>query len=381
MSVVTEEAGSISIMYVEDDAVTRELVAQTLPRKFPQHTLYTAENGRTGLELYMQHRPDIVITDINMPVMNGILMAGEIKQINPDVVIIAVTAYSETNYLLNAIEIGISHYVLKPIDYRKLFEAIEKSSVGIHLRKQVAEQNKLIRELNVSLEKRALDLAHANRELEAFSNAVSHDLRVPLANVRELGLLLLGSGEERFSDEELGLLRNLLMETERMDHLIEILLQYSQLANRPVHREQVDLSELAREIAAGLYRQEPERCVDFRISEDIRVKGDGQLLRVVMENLLGNAWKYTGKSRRALIEFGSTNYQGSTACFVRDNGVGFDMKQAGRLFHTFQRLHDDQEFTGYGIGLATVQRIIQRHGGRIYAAGEPGKGAVFTFTL
>jgi light-regulated signal transduction histidine kinase (bacteriophytochrome) len=134
-------------------------------------------------------------------------------------------------------------------------------------------------------------------------------------------------------------------------------------------------------IAAGLRLSQPERRVTFRIGEGITTNGDARLLKVVMENLLGNAWKYTGKKETPVIEFGTREFEGRPACFVRDNGAGFDMAKAGQIFTPFQRLHDQAEFAGFGIGLASVQRIIQRHGGRIWAAGEPDKGATFYFTL
>ena len=166
-----------------------------------------------------------------------------------------------------------------------------------------------------------------------------------------------------------------------MDQMIESLLNFSSISSRELNREEVNLSLIANTIAAQLKIRDPNRQVEFSIADRIVVEGDKKLLREVIENLLGNAWKYTGKQEKARIEFGRRNINGSATCFIRDNGPGFDMSNAERLFVPFHRLHSKEEFTGYGIGLSTVQRIIQRHGGKIWAKGEPGRGATFYFTL
>lgn len=364
----------LTVMYVEDDPVTRVLVAQTLPKKFPHFTIRTAENGKLGLQLYKEYQADIVITDVNMPVMNGILMAAEIKAINPDVVIIAVTAYSETNYLLNAIEIGISHYVLKPIDYKKLFEAIEKSSTGIRLRKQFAEQNKLISELNAALENQMLKIGW---EQEILCRFVSHNLTAAIAVVRESVQSLLQSSGSRFAERETGMLANVVQETQKVERFIGRLLDFSKLGSYPLIRTSVDLSGIAENIADRLRRQDPQRRVNFRIARGVVADGDERLLTVAMENLLENAWKYTETNPDAVIEFGSGEHAGAFSCFVRDNGTGFDSQKIAALL-PFEVL---EEAGGAGLGLATVQRIIQLHGGTLEMAGEPGKGATFTFTF
>jgi light-regulated signal transduction histidine kinase (bacteriophytochrome) len=186
---------------------------------------------------------------------------------------------------------------------------------------------------------------------------------------------------DRLDDDCLGFIRTIFDETQRMNQLIGTLLNFSRVVSSELTPVMVDLSDLANRIADGLRQSRPERRSTFRIEEGITVNGDTRLLMVVMENLLGNAWKYTGKKETPVIEFGMTEIDGRPACFIRDNGAGFDMAKADKLFVPFQRLHDKPEFAGFGIGLATVQRIIQRHGGRIWAKGEPDKGATFYFTL
>lgn len=371
----------LSIMYVEDDPVTRELVALTLPKRFPDYKIFTAENGKQGLELYKQHSPDIVITDVNMPVMNGILMAAEIKEMNPDVVIIAVTAYSETNYLLNAIEIGISHYVLKPIDYKKLFDAIEKSTSVIYMRKQFAEQNEMICELNACLEQRALDFAVANREFETLTHCLTSDLGLPLVSLKRYANVLRQVAGEGLSGEELSLLNSLDRETDVVESLVNGVKLFCLAGNHLLHKQNVDLSALAGHAAEELQRQDQERRVQVVISDGIVVNGDEQLLRIVLEKLLGNAWKLTMNTPNALIEVGAASNHGVVACFVRDNGAGFDPSVVNGIFHDLRQHECHGPFAGFCTDLATVQRIIHRHGGWIEAVSEPGKGATFTFVI
>ena len=166
-----------------------------------------------------------------------------------------------------------------------------------------------------------------------------------------------------------------------MNQLIDTLLKFSRIIRDEMRHDTVDLSAMAQEVAASLEKGEPERRVKFRIAEGIKVNGDAGLLHIVLDNLIGNAWKYSGKQEETVIEFGVKEIEGKTAFFVRDNGPGFDMAYAEKLFVPFQRLPGTAEFKGHGIGLATVERIIRRHGGRVWAEGEPGKGATFYFTL
>ncbi|HEX5773466.1 MAG TPA: ATP-binding protein, partial [Geomobilimonas sp.] len=186
---------------------------------------------------------------------------------------------------------------------------------------------------------------------------------------------------DHLKEECLGYLREVQSGAIRMNELIDALLKLSCLTRSELHRETVDLSSIAHAVAAELTLTEPDRRVTFRIADGISVNGDAKLLRVVLENLFGNAWKYTANRGEAVIEFGVTDSDGTAACFVRDNGTGFHMADAEKLFIPFQRLPGAGEFKGHGIGLATVERIIRRHGGRIWAEGEPDKGATFWFVL
>ena len=257
---------------------------------------------------------------------------------------------------------------------------IEKKKVeqvNVELRSEIAERTRAeeaLRHANAVAEA-------ANRELEAFSYSVSHDLRAPLRAIDGFSQALLEDYADRLDATGKDYLQRVRTGSQRMAQLIDDMLKLSRVTRAELRREEVDLSALAREIAAELLRAQPGREVEFTVASGLRAHGDPKLLRIALENLLGNAWKFTGKRSGARIEFGMTHRDGGADYFVRDNGVGFDMAYADKLFGAFQRLHDSREFPGTGIGLATVQRVIHRHGGKVWAEGEVARGATFNFTL
>jgi signal transduction histidine kinase len=224
-------------------------------------------------------------------------------------------------------------------------------------------------------------LQTANQELESFSYSVSHDLRAPLRAIDGFSRIVLEDYQDKLDDEGKDSLTRIRAASQRMGQLIDDLLQLSRHTRSEMHCAPVNLSALARAVVEELQKTNPERHVEFVIEPDLDADADAGLMRVVLENLLGNAWKFTGKQAAAKIEFGRTTHAGASAYFVRDNGVGFDMAYASKLFGAFQRLHTPAEFPGAGIGLATVQRIIHRHGGRVWAESEVGHGATFYFSL
>ena len=236
------------------------------------------------------------------------------------------------------------------------------------------------RELRRQIEKQHAQLAAANIELEAFNYTISHDLRAPLTVIQGYSQVLLESCDDQFPGPAKGCIREILDGAVRMNRLLDNLLEFSRSAHVDIHRQKVDLSKMAEDVAAELRMRNPEHPGTFRIAAGIVTEGDPDLLRVLLNNLLGNAWKYSGQEERPVIEFGSTEMDGKPTCYVRDNGQGFDMAHAGKLFVPFQRL-PGAIATGHGIGLATVDRIVRRHGGRVWAESEPGKSTTFSFTL
>lgn len=244
-----------------------------------------------------------------------------------------------------------------------------------------ARLRRLNRELEGRVFQRTAQLEIANKELEAFAYSVSHDLRAPLRGIDGFSQALMEDYGGQLDEGGRHYLARVRAGTQRMGVLIDDLLRLSRVSRAQMERGPVDLSAMAKAVLDELRQQDPARQAATKVQEGLKASGDGRLLKVVLDNLLGNAWKYTSRHERARIEVGETKADGGTAFFVKDDGAGFDMAYAHKLFGVFQRLHGTEEFPGTGIGLATVARIIHRHGGRIWAEGAPENGATFFFTL
>jgi len=249
------------------------------------------------------------------------------------------------------------------------------------LERRVEERTHELQERNESLRRNAAELLAANSELDAFAYSVSHDLRAPLRSIDGFSQILLEDYATQLDEAGRESLHRVRAASQRMGTLIDDLLKLARVTRAEIRTEDVDLSGLARDIAAELEGATPERKVEFAIAPGLKARGDARLLRVVLDNLLRNSWKYTAKQPAPRVEFRFADANGGQAFMVRDNGAGFDMKYADKLFGVFQRLHSAADFEGTGIGLATVRRIINRHGGRIWAEGAVDQGATFYFTL
>jgi signal transduction histidine kinase len=240
------------------------------------------------------------------------------------------------------------------------------------------QSEEALRRLNMNLEK---NVAERTRELEAFSYSVAHDLRGPLRAIDGYSQLVLSDNADKLDAESAGYLKRMRAASQRLGDLIDDLLALSKISRTELHRKEVDLAHMAEQVVAELRERHPGREVAFTAPAELKAQADPFLTRILFENLLGNAWKYTGKVSPARIEFGCSPADGPGTYFVRDNGAGFDMAYADKLFKPFHRLHDQNDFEGTGIGLSIVHRIVTRHEGRIWAEAKKGGGATFRFTL
>ncbi len=275
---------------------------------------------------------------------------------------------------------GLCRYHKKTVPPRALHDALI-SHRGVHLDAALTRENVFYRHSDEGeAEQRRLadELRALNKELESFNYSVSHDLRAPLRVIDGFSRLLMkeaaGGAAEKHAER-------IHASCLKMERIIDDLLLLSKISRQPIKREDVDLAETARTMIDGLKEADRERRTEFVAPAELKATGDPGLLGIALDNLLRNAWKFTGKTSGAKIELGSSRQNGATVYFVKDNGAGFDMRYVGKLFGPFQRLHAQSEFPGLGIGLATVQRVVSRHGGRVWAESEPHRGTAFYFTL
>jgi signal transduction histidine kinase len=296
------------------------------------------------------------------------------------IIAVSFTIASELAFTLYTDAFGITNVVghyLKVIAFYFLYQALVQASL-------VRPYDTLFKDLKQSREMeaaRAAQLEALNRELESFSYSVSHDLRAPLRALDGFSSALEKNYADRLDDNGKHYLDRIRAGSQRMSNLIDTLLQLSRLSRNELRRSTVNLTSMVREILDTLQQKSPERPVEVVIADGMTVNADEHLLYIVMTNLLENAWKFTGSHSRARIEIGKVTQEGREVFYVRDDGVGFDMKYSDKIFAPFQRFHSLEEFEGSGIGLATVQRIISRHGGQIWAQAAPEQGATFYFTL
>jgi signal transduction histidine kinase len=351
------------ILVADDNADMRAYLVRLLDDRWRTDAVV---DGQAALEAIRRDPPDLVLSDVMMPRLDGVAL---LKALRADpktstIPVVLLSARVGEEAVVAGMETGADDYLVKPFSAPELM-----SRVGTHLALARARRAW------------ALELEQANRELEAFSYSVSHDLRAPLRAIDGFSKALLSEHAAALDEQGRHYLERVRAGTQRMSALIEALLDLSRITRATVRREPVDLTRLATGVVEELRRREPSRAVVAEIAEGLTANGDRQLLRIVLENLLGNAWKFTARRAEARISFGWEAGAAGSAFFVRDNGAGFDMAYADKLFAPFQRLHRSSDFEGTGIGLATVQRIVSRHGGRLSASAEVGVGATFRFTL
>lgn len=407
---------AIEILIVEDSPTQAEQLKHTL--ESCGYRVRVASNGRQAIEAARAHKPTLIISDVVMPEMDGYQLCQQVKS-DPDLQnlpLILVTTLSDPQDVIRGLECRADNFIIKPYDEQYLLAHVqfvllnreirqrEATSMGVEIyfsghkhfitadRLQILnlllstyeaaiQKNRELSQAQGDLRRVNAALETANKELEAFSYSVSHDLRAPLRSINGFSQALLEDCADRLDEAGKNHLKQIRTESRRMGQLIDDLLNLSRLTCGELHRETVDLSAMARTVGAELQQAQPERPVELIVEDGLVANGDPRLLRVVFDNLLGNAWKFSGKCAHARIEVGRHRQNGDAAFFVRDNGAGFDMAYADKLFGTFQRLHSQTEFEGTGIGLATVQRIIHHHGGRVWAEATVNQGATFYFNL
>ena len=361
------------LIIIDDESPHLKALCDTLTDQGYLATGFTS--AKAALAALRDHAFDLLLTDLMMPEMDGITLLRAAQETDPRLVGVVMTGHGTIDTAVAAMKEGALDYILKPFKLSTLVPVLERALAVRRLR----QENEALQR---SLSARTRELEAANKELETFSYSVSHDLRAPLRAVAGFMEMLLedfGTGlDERGQDY----VRHVRSGLERMNTLIEDLLRLARTSSAELHRTPLDLSAMAREIAGKFQETAGDRQADWLIAPGLTAEGDPGLVRVILENLLSNAWKYTARTPRARIEFGAEPQPGGVPVYhVRDNGAGFDMKFADRLFGPFQRLHAERDFPGTGVGLATVHRIIRKHGGRIWAEAAVNQGATFRFTL
>jgi light-regulated signal transduction histidine kinase (bacteriophytochrome) len=309
-----------------------------------------------------------------MPEMNGIELLQRAQAIDGDLVAIVMTAHGTLDTAIEALKAGALDYIQKPFKLSVMLPVLERALTVRRLKLEKARLERRVHE-------RTEELKAANRELEAFSYSVSHDLRAPLRTVMGYAEMLLDDPLAGLAPDAQRLLRNVSAGARRMDELINDLLRLSRLGRQSITRQSVQPGELARQVFDSLLPERGERRIELTVADLPPCTADIALLRQVFTNLLSNALKFTRQRDPARIDIGGGVEAGVLTCFVKDNGTGFDMNYADKLFGVFQRLHRADEFEGTGIGLSIVKRIVERHGGRVWAEAQPDQGATFYFTL
>ncbi|MCI0343591.1 MAG: ATP-binding protein [Planctomycetales bacterium] len=353
------------ILLADDNADLREYVAGLLS---PPYRVETAPDGAAALAAARERPPDLVLSDVMMPRLDGL---GLLRELRSDartrgIPVILLSARAGQESAVEGLEAGADDYVMKPFTARELLARVRTHLGMARLRRAWAGE-----------------LEQVNRELESFSYSVSHDLRAPLRAVDGFSAALVEDLGDSLPEGARADLTRIREGTLRMRELIDALLDLARVTQAELRRERVDLSALARSVAEEVRERAAPGAPPVRpeVAPELAADGDPRLLRLLLQNLLGNAWKFSARVPTPRVEFAAEIRDGETVYHVRDNGAGFDMAQAGRLFAPFQRLHAPEEYPGTGVGLATVKRIVVRHGGRVWAEGAPGRGATFYFTL
>ena len=371
--------GKVGILIVDDDA-TKRFALRTILAPLDEDVV-EASSGADALRHLLRHEFAVVLLDVRMPIMDGFETAQLIRQrprseLTP---IIFVTALDQAETdMSRGYNLGAVDFVFAPV-VPAIMRA--KVSVFVELYRAQQELRRYRAQLETLVQERTIALTAINRELEAFSASISNDLRAPLMAFDALSKTLLDDYGDRLDGKAARQLKKMRDASRRMSGVFDGLESLFRLTAGEIHREDVDVSALANEIVAEMRKSHPSRPAEVEVEPGIVVSGDRRLLRVLLSSLLDNAFKFSSRKAKTRVVVGQETVDGEHRVFVKDNGVGFDMIDAHRLFGAFQRLHSASEFAGAGIGLATARRIVNRHGGRIWAEGAVGEGTTVYFVL
>jgi len=377
----------VRILLVEDNPGDARLIQETLAdSRGAAFDLETADRLATGLERLRSGGIDVVLLDLTLPDSGGAATFGAVNLAAPHIPTIVLTGLGDEALALQVVREGAQDYLVKgQADGEMLARAIRYAIERQHIRLELKRAEEAVRQLNEELEQRVrqrtAELEAANHELEAFTYSVSHDLRAPLRHVNGFVRILVDEFHDDLNAQAQHYLDRIEEGARRMGRLVDDLLNLARVGRQHPQPRATALGSVVREVISELGPELAGREIDWRVADLPEVRCDPGLLHVAFTNLLSNAVKYTRPRSRPVIEVGQTTRDGERAFFVKDNGVGFDMKYADKLFGVFQRLHRADEFEGTGVGLATVQRIVHKHGGRIWAEAELDRGAAFYFTL
>ena len=373
------EAPFAKILIVDDEAAQMKALCDTLGHEHYATTGFTS--AKRALEVLREQDFDLLLTDLMMPEMDGIQLLAAAREMAPDLVGIMMTGHGTIDTAVKAMQAGALDYIVKPFKLNVMLPVLNRALAVRRLRQENAQLERDIAERTRQLEMANKQLESANKELEAFSDSVSHDLRAPLRAVQGFCQIYMDDFRSTIPQDGLPLLEHVLQGSQRMGQLIEDLLEFSRLGRQPILRQVVLLDRMAARLVEETRAKEPERKVDVRLGKLGDCEGDPSLIEQVLVNLVSNAFKFTRKREDARIEIGCREEGDERIYFVKDNGAGFDMKYADKLFGVFQRLHTTTQFEGTGVGLSIVKRIVERHGGRIWAESAVDQGAALYFTL
>jgi two-component system, sensor histidine kinase and response regulator len=365
-------AALAKLVIVDDEAALMTALCKTL--EFEHYATTGFTSATEALEHLRHHGCDIVLTDLMMPEMDGIAFLKAARTIDPFLSTIIMTGHGTIDTAVKSLQSGALDYVLKPFRLDNLLPVLTRA---LAMRRLQMEN----RELQQRIQERSRELEASNAELESFSYSVSHDLRAPLRTIDGFCNLFMQEYSSQIPPEGLDLLVSVCAGTSRMQRLIDDLLQLARFSRQPLETRSLSMRELVQRVVETLQQEWPDRSVRVEIDELPDCSGDQSLLEQVLINVLSNAFKFTATRNPAHIEVGAYKEGSEQVYFVRDNGVGFNMKYVDKLFGAFQRLHSQSEFPGTGIGLSIVRRIIHRHGGRVWVEGRPQQGTTLYFSL